>query len=101
MHERKAAMAAASEGFIALPGGFGTLDELFEAVTWRQLGYHDKPVMLCDPFGYYDSLIAFVAKAEAESFVTPATRESLIVTRSIAELEATLDANVVERKRIG
>jgi hypothetical protein len=71
MHERKALMADLSEGFIMLPGGFGTLDETFEALTWAQLGLHAKPVALLNTAGYYDALLAFVARAEAEGFVRP------------------------------
>ncbi|SDL99994.1 hypothetical protein SAMN05428957_101513 [Oryzisolibacter propanilivorax] len=60
MHERKAMMAERSDAFIALPGGIGTLEELFEVWTWRQLGYHDKPVGVLDVDGYYESLLAFL-----------------------------------------
>lgn len=71
MHERKALMAALSDGFIALPGGFGTCDELFEAVTWAQIGIHHKPVGLLDVNGYFTALLAFVAHATAEGFIPP------------------------------
>ncbi|MBI3129948.1 MAG: TIGR00730 family Rossman fold protein [Acidobacteria bacterium] len=71
MHGRKALMADLSDGFIMLPGGFGTLDETFEALTWAQLGLHQKPVALLNTAGYYDALLTFVARAEAEGFVRP------------------------------
>ncbi len=63
MHERKAMMAERSDAFLALPGGIGTLEELFEVWTWRQLGYHDKPVGLLDTDGYYSGLMAFMQHA--------------------------------------
>ena len=69
MHERKAMMAELSDGFIALPGGIGTLEELFEVWTWRQLGYHDKPIGLLNTAGYYDGLLAFLQHAVASQFL--------------------------------
>jgi uncharacterized protein (TIGR00730 family) len=69
MHERKAMMAELSDGFIALPGGMGTLEELFEMLTWSQLGIHAKPVGLLNVGGFYDGLVAFVAHQRAEGFV--------------------------------
>lgn len=71
MHERKALMAQLSDGFIALPGGFGTCDELFEAVTWAQVGIHHKPVGLLDIDDYFSALLAFVAHAAVEGFIPP------------------------------
>lgn len=71
MHERKALMAQLSDGFIALPGGFGTCDELFEAVTWAQIGIHHKPVGLLDVNDYFSALLAFVAHAADEGFISP------------------------------
>ena len=69
MHERKAAMAALSDGFIALPGGFGTLEELFEVLTWAQLGLHVHPCGLLNVAGYFDALLAFIEHARGEAFV--------------------------------
>ena len=69
MHERKAMMAALSDGFIAMPGGLGTLEELFEMLTWSQLGLHKKPIGLLNVNGYYDGLIAFVGHQVQEGFV--------------------------------
>jgi uncharacterized protein (TIGR00730 family) len=79
MHERKAAMAALADGFVALPGGFGTLDELFEAITWGQLGIHGKPVGLLNIAGYFDPLLSFVDRAIAEGFVLPKYRQLIVV----------------------
>ena len=79
MHERKRLMAERSDAFLALPGGIGTLEELFEVWTWRQLGYHDKPVGLLNTEGYYDKLLAFVADMADDGFVQPAQRALLQV----------------------
>ena len=70
MHERKALMAQLSDGFIALPGGVGTLDELFEIWTWAQLGIHQKPLGLLNSEGFYSSLVTFLDHLTAEDFVT-------------------------------
>ncbi|VAI35509.1 unnamed protein product [Triticum turgidum subsp. durum] len=72
MHERKAAMARNADAFIALPGGYGTLDELLEVITWAQLGIHTKPVGLLNVEGYYDFLLAFIDKAVDDGFIRPA-----------------------------
>lgn len=69
MHARKARMVELSDAFVALPGGFGTLDELFEVLTWQQIGYHQKPVGLLNVDGYYDGLIEFAKHANTEGFV--------------------------------
>ncbi|WP_339937610.1 TIGR00730 family Rossman fold protein [Undibacterium luofuense] len=69
MHERKALMADLSDGFIAMPGGFGTLDELFEILTWAQLGFHNKPVGLLNTAGYFDHLLQFIDHAATEGFI--------------------------------
>ncbi len=74
MHERKALMADLSDAFIALPGGFGTMDEFCEVLTWAQLRIHDKPVGLLNTSGYYDELIALFDKMVREGFVTPRNR---------------------------
>jgi uncharacterized protein (TIGR00730 family) len=79
MHERKRLMAERSDAFLALPGGIGTLEELFEVWTWRQLGYHDKPVGLLNTERYYDKLLAFVADMAGEGFVLPTQRDLLQV----------------------
>lgn len=71
MHERKAMMAQLSDGFIAMPGGMGTLEELFEMLTWAQLGIHAKPIGLLNVDGFYDGLIGFIAHARGQGFVRP------------------------------
>ena len=78
MHERKQRMADLSDAFIALPGGVGTLEELFEAVTWSQLNFHLKPVGLLNVAGYYDHLLAFFETAIQQRFVRPIHRNLLI-----------------------
>lgn len=81
MHERKTLMAELSDGFIALPGGIGTLEELFEVWTWAQLGFHNKPCGLLNIEGYFDSLALFLDHAVAEQFVKQPHRSMLIVER--------------------
>jgi uncharacterized protein (TIGR00730 family) len=71
MHQRKARMADLADGFVALPGGYGTLDETFEILTWAQLGIHAKPVGLLNVAGFFDPLLAWVRLAAAEGFVRP------------------------------
>ena len=70
MHERKALMAELSDGFIAMPGGIGTLEELFEVLTWAQLGFHYKPIGLLNVAGFYDNLIAFIEHLVSQRFLT-------------------------------
>jgi uncharacterized protein (TIGR00730 family) len=79
MHERKALMAELSDGFLALPGGIGTLEELVEVYTWAQLGLHRKPIGLLDVAGFYASLVAFLDHAVAERFLRPEHRATLLV----------------------
>ena len=79
MHERKAAMAAMADGFIMLPGGFGTLDEFFEAVTWTQLGVHAKPCGVLNVNGYFDPLLTLFATATEQRFLRPEHRDLVIV----------------------
>jgi hypothetical protein len=84
MHERKRMMAEHADAFLALPGGIGTFEELFEAWTWRQLGYHDKPLGLLDVDGYYAPLLEFMERTVGQGFVDPAQR-ALLQTHSDAE----------------
>lgn len=79
MHERKAKMAELSDGFIALPGGLGTFEELFEILTWAQLGFHAKPCGVLNINGYFDKLIEFVDHAVNEAFIKEIHRDLLIV----------------------
>jgi len=86
MHERKAKMADLSDGFIALPGGLGTQEEIFEVLTWSQLGFHKKPCGLLNVAGFYDHLLAFLDTATAEEFMRPAHRNLLIDDTDSASL---------------
>jgi uncharacterized protein (TIGR00730 family) len=89
MHERKARMAELADGFAALPGGLGTLEELFEVWTWAQLGFHRKPCGLLDAAGYFGPLVAFLDRAVTEGFVRPEHRGALLVAE---DADALLDA---------
>jgi uncharacterized protein (TIGR00730 family) len=88
MHERKALMERLSDAFIALPGGFGTLDELFEITTWAQIGLHEKPIGLLDTGGYWEGLKLQIARALKEGFVAEGLDRLLVVER---EPDALLD----------
>lgn len=79
MHERKSLMAVLSDGFVAMPGGYGTLEEIIEVITWGQLGFHDKPCGLLNINSYYDHLLAFLDHTEAEGFLRPQHRSMLLV----------------------
>lgn len=92
MHERKALMAELSDGFIALPGGMGTLDELFEVLTWAQLGFHSKPCGVLNVSSYYDQLLSFISMASSEGYIRPQHRDMLIVSDSPDELIALFES---------
>ncbi|KAI8003812.1 Cytokinin riboside 5'-monophosphate phosphoribohydrolase LOG1 [Camellia lanceoleosa] len=94
MHQRKAEMARQADAFIALPGGYGTLEELLEVITWAQLGIHDKPVGLLNVDGYYNSLLSFIDKAVDEGFVTPSARHIIISAQTAHELISKLEEYV-------
>jgi uncharacterized protein (TIGR00730 family) len=96
MHERKAMMGERADAFIALPGGIGTLEELFEAWTWRQLGYHDKPVGILNVDGYYDALLAFLAHSVQEKFMGD---WQMGLVRSGSDPDALLQALLDESRR--
>ncbi len=89
MHERKAKMYDLADAFIAMPGGIGTLDELFEAWTWRGIGYHEKPIGVLDAAGYFGPLLAFLARMVEEGFLGREQLEDLVVD---TEPESLLDA---------
>ena len=93
MHERKALMAELSDAFIALPGGIGTLEELFEVYTWAQLGIHAKPLGLLDVAGYFQPLVAFLDHAVQERFLRPEMRTLLAVSDDLDDLLAALEAS--------
>ena len=86
MHERKARMAELSDGFIALPGGWGTIEEMFEMLTWAQLGYHEKPCGLLNTASYYDHLFAFLEHAVGQKFVKEENRPMIMIDDSAARL---------------
>lgn len=90
MHERKALMADLSDGFIAIPGGYGTMDEFCEILTWAQLRIHEKPVTLLNSDGYYDELLALFDKMVREGFVTTTNRGLVRSAQTIEDLLALL-----------
>ena len=92
MHERKAMMAKLADGFIALPGGIGTLEEFFEIWTWAQLGMHDKPCGLLNVAGYFDPLLEFLDRAVAEKFVRDVHRKMVIVESDAVTLLSRFEA---------
>jgi len=91
MHERKALMAELSDGFIALPGGYGTMDEFHEILTWRQLRIHDKPIGLLNTDGYYDHLLALYERMRGEGFVAANGRALFVSASDIGGLLTTMD----------
>ena len=91
MHERKAKMTELTDAFVALPGGIGTLDELFEAWTWNALGFHAKPFALLNVNGFWDGLDSFMDKVVASGFLSGARREQLLMAHSPAEAIKLLD----------
>ena len=94
MHERKALMADLSDGFVALPGGFGTLDELFEILTWGQLSLHQKPCGILNSAGYFDDLLKFLDKTVESSFIRPEHRALLICEETPSALLDSLSKNI-------
>ncbi len=90
MHERKALMAQESDAFVALPGGFGTLDEFFEILTWAQLGLHIKPCLLVNTGGYFDHLLRFLDRAVEQGFLKPQNQAYIHVVQTAAEALANL-----------
>lgn len=94
MHDRKKLMMDHADGFLALPGGYGTLEELFEAVAWLQLGYHQKPVGLLNVAGYYDSLVAMMESMERSGLLKPEHRRMLLVDTGLEALLARMESFV-------
>jgi uncharacterized protein (TIGR00730 family) len=86
MHERKALMAELADGFIALPGGYGTFEESFEVLAWSQLGWHRKPFGLLNIHGFYSQLIAFLDHTAQEGFIRPQHRELVLVESSVEKI---------------
>jgi uncharacterized protein (TIGR00730 family) len=91
MHERKTRMSGLCDGVIALPGGFGTLEELFEMLTWAQLGLHKKPVGLLNINGFYDELVAFVSTMVDKGLLKPVNRDMLLIDTTIEGLLAKME----------
>ena len=86
MHQRKALFTELSDGFVTIPGGTGTMDELWEAMSWAQLGYHAKPVALLNVAGFYDGLLEFVAKMGAVGFLRPQHQGILLSDQDLGRL---------------
>ena len=92
MHERKAIMAGMADALVTLPGGFGTLEELFEMVTWNQIGIHDKPIFLLNTMGFYNPLLKFIEHTVTQGFVRRG-QESLMRTAEKSDRTYTFDQN--------
>lgn len=92
MHARKAMMGRLSKAFIAMPGGFGTMEELFEVVTWNQLGIHDCPVVVLNIEGFYDGLLGWVVKATEEGFIKANLRGIIVEAKTVDEIEGAIRA---------
>ncbi|KAG5628707.1 hypothetical protein H5410_000424 [Solanum commersonii] len=100
MHQRKAEMARQADAFIALPGGYGTLEELLEVITWAQLGIHRKPVGLLNVEGYYNSLLSFLDKAVDEGFISPIARKIIVSAQTAQKLVKQLEEHIPETDEI-
>lgn len=94
MHTRKALMEEKSSAFVVLPGGFGTLDEFFEILTWRQLGIHNKPIVLVNAFGYFDGLKSFVDKAVDHDFVRGENLNLFSIVSNVEEAMVVLEGKL-------
>jgi hypothetical protein len=99
MHERKALMSQLSDAFIALPGGLGTFEELFEVWTWAQLGIQAKPIGLLNVAGFYDRLLAFIRQVDAEGFIAPEDHDLVVVADNSEELVERLLTRLGDRPR--
>ncbi|KAI3873462.1 hypothetical protein MKW98_008114 [Papaver atlanticum] len=100
MHQRKAEMARQADAFIALPGGYGTLEELLEVTTWAQLGIHRKPVGLLNVDGFYNWLLSFLDKAVVEGFISPSARRIIVSASTAKKLVEELEEFVPEYDEI-
>lgn len=100
MHQRKAEMARHSDAFIALPGGYGTLEELLEVIAWAQLGIHDKPVGLLNVDGYYNFLLSFIDNAVEEGFVCPGARHIIVSAPTARELVVKMEEYTPTHERV-
>lgn len=98
MHARKQLMAERADAFVALPGGLGTLEELFEVWTWRQLGYHQHPLGLLNVEGYFDPLLAFIEHSVEEDFVSVQQRDLLHVAGNVSALLDAIEADLLLRE---
>ncbi|XP_059667642.1 cytokinin riboside 5'-monophosphate phosphoribohydrolase LOG1-like [Cornus florida] len=100
MHKWKAEMAKHSDAFIALLGGYGTLEELLQVITWAKLGIHDKPVRLLNVDGYYNSLLSVIDKAVKEGFISPSARHISLSAPTAKELVKKLEEYVPRHERV-
>ncbi|XP_042481215.1 cytokinin riboside 5'-monophosphate phosphoribohydrolase LOG8-like [Macadamia integrifolia] len=100
MHERKAEMARQADAFIALPGGYGTMEELLEMITWSQLGIHNKPVGLLNVDGYYNSLLALFDNGVREGFIKPAAQHIVISAPNVKELLEKMEQYIPTHKHV-
>jgi uncharacterized protein (TIGR00730 family) len=100
MHERKALMSNLADGYIALPGGFGTFEELFEVITWGQLGLHQKPIGLVNVEGFFDPLLELINHAIREGFVRPEQSQLLVSSASPKELLGMIGPRASECARV-
>ncbi|MED6226133.1 Cytokinin riboside 5'-monophosphate phosphoribohydrolase log7 [Stylosanthes scabra] len=100
MHQRKAEMARQADAFIALPGGYGTLEELLEIITWAQLGIHSKPVGLLNVDGFYNSLLSFIDKAVDEGFISQKARRIIVSAPTAKQLVRQLEEHVPEKDEV-
>nr|XP_023886526.1 cytokinin riboside 5'-monophosphate phosphoribohydrolase LOG7 isoform X1 [Quercus suber] len=100
MHQRKAEMARQADAFIALPGGYGTMEELLEVITWAQLGIHHKPVGLLNVDGFYNSLLSFIDKAVDEGFISPTARRIIVSAPTAKQLVMALEEYIPEHDEI-
>ncbi|KAG6490270.1 hypothetical protein ZIOFF_051559 [Zingiber officinale] len=100
MHERKAVMAGQADAFIALPGGYGTMEEVMEMITWSQLGIHNKPVGLLNVDGYYNSLLELFDNGVRDGFIKPASRHIVISSPNATELLAKMEFTNLKYSRV-